>query len=581
MEIGDEAFADCKYLKKIYLNDEIESIGSNAFAGVTIKNSSFSLPKNLKSVGDYAFSSMTMGTLTLNDKLETIGHAVFSGVTNTTLEIPNSVKSIGSNAFDGSFSKVIISTGLETLYSAAFIGTSSGGSMYVNLGNPIDVVNSSSVTDNDSKWTLYVPKGSKTAYASKTPWKNFKAIYEDGSLEAGGGEGDNTGGGEEETEGSSTGAAQQDAIDAKDSRRGSVSASFSGSGTSSSPYLISSAADLRLLSDKCRLGEKFTGKYFKMTTDITINRNVLNSDGEPNNDSNFERWIPIGRSAYDYSFQGIFDGDGHTVYGIYIKRDNITGGFHGLFGSIKGATIKNLTLKDSYIEAPTGAGIVSQCISRASEVLIYNCHNYATVRNGEAGVVGYFSPGNNSSLRKSVKISRCTNHGKIISEGKTAGICYDAAVYYGTATATVTDCINYGTVKGTQVGGIMQHGANTIWNCANFGTIEGTTEAGGICARTSKTVNNCVNIGDVSSSSTAGALVGTINSGWVVKNCFYLSASCSKPIGSSAASGTKNTACSSSDMKSSTVLSSLNANKGSNSTWIAGSDGYPTLEWAK
>ena len=49
-----------------------------------------------------------------------------------------------------------------------------------------------------SSWTLYVPKGSKSAYQSATGWKTFKSIIEDASLTSGNGSGngdDNQGGG--------------------------------------------------------------------------------------------------------------------------------------------------------------------------------------------------------------------------------------------------------------------------------------------------------------------------------------------------------------------------------------------------
>ncbi len=34
----------------------------------------------------------------------------------------------------------------------------------------------------ESRWTLYVPTGCKSAYSNRSPWNKFKAIVEDGSL---------------------------------------------------------------------------------------------------------------------------------------------------------------------------------------------------------------------------------------------------------------------------------------------------------------------------------------------------------------------------------------------------------------
>ena len=56
-------------------------------------------------------------------------------------------------------------------------------------------------SDNQSKWTLYVPKGSKAAYQANQYWRGFKSIVEDASLVSGNGEPGN--GGESEDKPSS------------------------------------------------------------------------------------------------------------------------------------------------------------------------------------------------------------------------------------------------------------------------------------------------------------------------------------------------------------------------------------------
>lgn len=62
-------------------------------------------------------------------------------------------------------------------------------------------------------------------------------------------------------------------------------------------------------------------------------------------------WTPIGGGI---RFLGIFDGDTHTVSGIYINSDSDN---QGLFGVAfqTAAVIKNLGVEDSYIK---GASIV-------------------------------------------------------------------------------------------------------------------------------------------------------------------------------------------------------------------------------
>lgn len=191
IKIGEGAFFGCNYLKTVYLSDNIEEIGADAFHACPVSETAFSLPKTLKHIGDRAFMGWKIGTLTLNNDLETIGNACFTGVKGT-INIPNSVKSVGGLAFEGSFNKVVIGTGLTDLAKSAFASTASSGQFYVNLGVPLTMdgcIFNGNVSDDDiqKKWTLYVPKGSKTAYQANQYWRGFKSIIEDASLVSGNG----------------------------------------------------------------------------------------------------------------------------------------------------------------------------------------------------------------------------------------------------------------------------------------------------------------------------------------------------------------------------------------------------------
>lgn len=563
-KIGDDAFDNCTYLQTVYLSKKLEVVGSGAFANCAIKYHNLTLPDNVEAVGDFAFSGWQAGTLTLNDKLKNIGKGAFIGVKGT-LTIPNSVESIGFLAFDGTFSKVVIGTGLKTLSGGAFGGSLTSGSMYLNLGKPLDIEMEVMASDNQSKWTLYVPKGSKAAYQANQYWRGFKSIVEDASLVSGNGEPDGN-----NENASSTTETEMDLKDAQDKRRGPVSKNFTGNGTASSPYLIQTAADLRLLSDRCRKGEKFQGKYFLMTSDITINKNVLNSYGNPNKDSNFERWIPIGRGSYKTNaFYGTFDGGNHTVSGIYINRENLS--LNGLFGVITDATIKNLTVKDSYIKGKCGAGITSTGAKINRNCIIENCHNYATIETSEYGA-GIICANAGNHLNK------CSNHGRITvsgTVGKAGGISY--------AANEISNCINYGEVKGVSAGGISNY-VYKITNCINKGKIIATKGAGGI-GRYMKSnpngneiITNCLNIGTVGGDNPS-AMIHTIFYGKVVYNYYLKNKSSTVVATNQKGYVNNNTEYSETELKSRKALDALNANRGNNCKWIFGNDGYPTLLW--
>ena len=93
-----------------------------------------------------------------------------------------------------------------------------------------------------------------------------------------------------------------------------------GSGTKFSPYIILTAEQLALLSFATGAqDEDYTGKYFKLGADIVLSdKTLIDENGALIADSNsLEKWTPIGNSKV--VFTGYFDGDGHTVSGMFIN----------------------------------------------------------------------------------------------------------------------------------------------------------------------------------------------------------------------------------------------------------------------
>lgn len=82
--------------KTIKTLDE-SSLSSQNLTTVIFGNSS-----NIETIGNYAFQSSGITTLSLPTKVKTIGNSAFSGCSNlSTLTIPNSIESIGNSAFYG------------------------------------------------------------------------------------------------------------------------------------------------------------------------------------------------------------------------------------------------------------------------------------------------------------------------------------------------------------------------------------------------------------------------------------------------------------------------------------------------
>ena len=107
-----------------------------------------------------------------------------------------------------------------------------------------------------------------------------------------------------------------------------------GSGTSADPYIISTAADLKLLADKVNAGEEsYASAYYEIPTETYTytKNNVEYTDGVRAVSidlSAYDPWTPIGTEAI-VAFGGVFDGNNHTVSGMYIYNTLLN--FVGLF----------------------------------------------------------------------------------------------------------------------------------------------------------------------------------------------------------------------------------------------------------
>lgn len=126
-----------------------------------------------------------------------------------------------------------------------------------------------------------------------------------------------------------------------------------GSGASDDPYQITTPAELASMTSY--LGSGNSGKYFKLMNDIDLDVSPYNTGSG---------WTPIGNSSSN--FYGKFDGDGHSISGLYINR---TTSYGGLFGYTQGATIQNVSL--------TGANVTST--ATYTGILVGRAYNNNTI----------------------------------------------------------------------------------------------------------------------------------------------------------------------------------------------------------
>ena len=248
---------------------------------------------------------------------------------------------------------------------------------------------------------------------------------------------------------------------------------LSGSGTSSSPYLLTSQKDLQIL-DTDFDGDKSSGLYFKMNSDISLDATWKGID----------------------NFKGIFDGNNYCVTFNNSKQ--------GIFATTSSATIKNVYTAgtilvyyndiDYYADWLVESYYVGSIAGCATKGEIIDCHNNCTIKaiNSVAygnvyvgGIIGYCSS----------NLSRCSNSGNVTVEG--SGITeimgeetlnYIAGITAYFYDATITDCYNRGEIKSeikcddslgllhgcVYIGGVLGYsirGTSKISHCYNMGFV--------------------------------------------------------------------------------------------------------------
>lgn len=213
-----------------------------------------------------------------------------------------------------------------------------------------------------------------------------------------------------------------------------------------------------------------------LTADIVVNANVLKSDGTLN-EGTFKEWTPIATSASPYT--GIFDGQNHTISGLYFNQENSYD--VGLFGRNNGK-IANAGILDSYF--------------------------YGTSKVG--GMCGNNYTGT---------ISNCYNTGSVSGIGTAGGV---SGYNY---TGSITNCYNTGNVSGSSgfVGGVSGYNdGGTITNCYNVGSVGGSGYVGGVNGWNKGIITNCYNTGSVSGTGVnVGGVIGRNESNASITNCYY------------------------------------------------------------
>ena len=361
---------------------------------------------------------------------------------------------------------------------------------------------------------------------------------------------------------------------------GTADTSWYTSAPDASEYLISTAEQLAGLAQLVNADPgttNFAGKTFYLENDLDLSGH---------------EWISIGTvlggDYPEYSFCGVFDGQGHVISNLYSHESYIDGADeshnllrNALFGNVYNGEVKNLGVENAEIwidpldDSAAGKGILVDWLGKSK---ITNCWTSGSIESGSkiekniGGIVG-------------VTVQGCTISG-----------CYSTA----TLTGNFTNSKGFYTEPNPAdwpfdtIGGIVGarfDGNLTVTDCWFDGKIvvnSITAAVGGIVGCIA-TVNNSVggSVGDADIA-TKNCMVTTTDMGvdkdgntcWVayaldgtVENCYWPNDTKYRPSPLEADQGTPV-----SDFTSAGVLTGLQTNASKDVKWVAGID-HPTFKW--
>ena len=198
-----------------------------------------------------------------------------------------------------------------------------------------------------------------------------------------------------------------------------MSANLSGDGSKDNPWLIGSELDWNKLADDINDGHMtYSNQYVKLTNDIEVTSLMLGVNK-------------------DRSFQGIFDGNGHTLTFNFTSSKE----YCAPFRYVKGATIKNLHTAGTITTSNRFAGGIVGRIDgdNTATTTILNCRSSVEINstyNGDgshSGVVSIFASG-------TLNIVNTVFDGKLIGSNTYSWGGFIAWLESG-QTANLTNCV--------------------------------------------------------------------------------------------------------------------------------------------
>lgn len=195
-----------------------------------------------------------------------------------------------------------------------------------------------------------------------------------------------------------------------------------GDGSRNNPYQIATCEQFAFMVQSVNATANYSrGKYFKLVADLLFNDAVLSTANDVLKKGDA---FPVSPTMGEYkdpenytAFQGVFDGDGHTISGLYYVD---WGNAFTMFKALDGATVKNLTITDSYIYSGSNLGFIAAAVYDSK---IINCQVTNSRMDSWASTSGAIC----GRTFRTTRIQNCYANVTISAKNCCGGICGMAA----------------------------------------------------------------------------------------------------------------------------------------------------------
>ena len=236
-------------------------------------------------------------------------------------------------------------------------------------------------------------------------------------------------------------------------------------------------------------------------------------------------WTPIGSTGEENNnFRGVFDGQNHTIKGLYVEGGRAGLGF---FGEVRTGTVKNFTIygevvvdtEVDYVGGVIGSicGVNGETDLERNGAIIQNITSYVNLTakaHGVGMIGGFVGYANHQSL-----IENCSWYGTFdagIYRVDSGAGGFIGKIQENTSEVTIRNCAAYGTIKTNYAGDYNNTATIYMGGFLSFSNTGAKT-----------TLENCLFAGkfergeNLTDEARLGAF-GTLRSVNAIKNCYYL-----------------------------------------------------------